>query len=312
MHIGLIGLGLLGSAMAERWLSTGHFVLGFDIDPACRERLQAAGGHVADSAAAVFAGCGDVVLSLPDNCAVRQVLETVPSQLLEHVPPPANRQGCGRLIIDTTTGDPQAAAETGAALARRGIAYVDATVAGSSAEARLGQVVVMAGGTVEAFGHAVPVLASFSTRQFHTGPCGSGATAKLIVNLVLGLNRAVLAEGLHLAQQCGVDLEQMLEILQSGPAYSRVMDTKGRKMVSRDFTPQARLQQHWKDVRLIRELGRRHAARLPLSELHDRLLQRAAELGYGPLDNSAILRVWDADSLSPDRPPDHPRLDAPN
>ena len=124
-------------------------------------------------------------------------------------------------------------------------------------------------------------------------PCGSGATAKLIVNLVLGLNRAVLAEGLSLARSCGVDLTQMLAILQSGAAYSRAMDTKGPKMLSGDFTPQARLDQHWKDVRLILELGRQQGATLPLSQVHHELLERASAMGFGASDNSAVIRAFD-------------------
>ena len=106
-----------------------------------------------------------------------------------------------------------------------------------------------------------------ATRRFHVGPAGSGAQLKLVVNLVLGLNRAVLAEGLSLAAACGIDPAAALEVLKATPAYSTVMDTKGARMIARDFEPpQARLAQHHKDVRLIRELARRHAARTPLSE----------------------------------------------
>ena len=117
---------------------------------------------------------------------------------------------------------------------------------------------------------------------------------KLVVNLVLGLNRAVLAEGLALAQSCGIDPAAALEVLKTTPAYSQAMDTKGPQMVRGDFAPVARLAQHLKDVRLIRELAQRHAARIPLSDLHEELLNRAVELGLGEADNSAIIRVFEA------------------
>ena len=115
---------------------------------------------------------------------------------------------------------------------------------------------------------------------------------KLIVNLALGLNRAVLAEALALAQACGFDLAATLEVLKATPAYSAAMDTKGPKMISGDFTPVARLAQHAKDVRLIRELAQRQGAITPLSDVHEELLQRAVELGLGDADNSAILRAF--------------------
>ena len=115
---------------------------------------------------------------------------------------------------------------------------------------------------------------------------------KLVVNLVLGLNRAVLAEGLSLAGASGIELARALEVLMATPAYSAAMDVKGPKMVRGDFTPVARLAQHLKDVRLIRVMAQRHDASAPLSAAHEELLQRAVELGLGEADNSAIIRAF--------------------
>ena len=121
---------------------------------------------------------------------------------------------------------------------------------------------------------------------------------KLVVNLVLGLNRAVLAEGLSLAKACGMDLTQTLEVLQATPAYSAIMDPKGVKMIEQDFAPQARLAQHLKDVGLIRKLAREHGALVPLSNLHEELLRRAVEMGLGELDNCAIIKVFEQGARS--------------
>ena len=115
---------------------------------------------------------------------------------------------------------------------------------------------------------------------------------KLVVNLVLGLNRAVLAEGLCFAERSGVDPHQALEVLRAGPAYSRVMETKANKMLDGDFTPQARLAQHWKNVRLILSAGEWSGATLPLSTLHDQLLSGLIQSGFGDLDNSAIIKAF--------------------
>lgn len=279
--IGLIGAGLLGIAIAERLILAGRTVAGFDVSESCRSRLRELGGHVLASAAEVFRNCRIVILSLPDGDVVERLIDDTADAIDSH------------LIIDTTTGAPDSARLFGIQMSERSSEYLDATVVGSSELARRGEVVMLVGGKCEAYESALPLLRTLSSTQFHTGPCGSGATAKLIVNLVLGLNRAALAEGLSLARSCGVDLSQMLEILRSGAAYSRVMDTKGQKMLTGDFTPQARLDQHWKDVRLILELGQQHGAALPLSQVHVGLLEQASALGFGASDNSAVIRAYD-------------------
>ena len=118
---------------------------------------------------------------------------------------------------------------------------------------------------------------------------------KLVTNLVLGLNRAALAEGLVLAEELGVDGKQAFDVLRRSMAYSRIMDTKGEKMLTRDFTPQARLSQHLKDVRLILASSRMP---LPLSEAHRALLEKAEALGFGGADNSAVISAYAESSKS--------------
>ena len=285
--VGLIGLGLLGSAMAERFVAAGYLVHGFDTNEERRDAFRAAGAVLCDSATSVFQSCPTVVLSLPNSKIVSDVITGCLAQIQRH------------LIIDTTTGAPEDARLFSSQLESRGACYLDATVVGSSEQTRQGQVITLVGGTAEGFEQACPLLKCFSMQQFHTGPSGTGATAKLIVNLVLGLNRAVLAEALNLAKCCQMDQACILEILRSGAAYSRVMDVKGEKMISEDFSPQARLDQHWKDVGLILELGRNTNAAVPLSELHSKLLERASALGFGQLDNSAIIKAFDGASRDP-------------
>ena len=115
---------------------------------------------------------------------------------------------------------------------------------------------------------------------------------KLVSNLVLGLNRAALAEGLVFAQALGLDAEAALEVLLNSMAYSRTMDTKGRKMIAGDFRTQARLSQHLKDVRLILAAAAEAGQVLPLSETHRRLLETAEAAGFGDADNSAVVRAF--------------------
>lgn len=278
--IGVIGLGLLGSALAERLLHAGYVVIGFDIDAARRRALEAQGGKAAPSGVEV-ASCDRLLFCLPTSEVVNSVLGEIEPGLKE-----------GSILIDTTTGDPECTTAIGASLAKRGVHYVDATILGSSQQARERDVLVIAGGESEVFNRCETLFACFARQCFHVGPWGAGARMKLIVNLVLGLNRAVLAEGLGLAKASGVDLELALRILQAGAAYSRVMDSKGRKMIEGDFKPQAKLAQHLKDVELILAQGQRAGTTLPLSNVHRDLLRELVGAGFGEDDNSAIIRAY--------------------
>ena len=114
---------------------------------------------------------------------------------------------------------------------------------------------------------------------------------KLVTNLVLGLNRAAPAEGIAFAQSFGLDLSRTLEVMRGSAAYSRIMDTKGERMINHDFAPDARLSQHLKDVRLIVSIGQQAGLPMPLSVAHREVLEQAEDSGLGELDNSAIIKV---------------------
>ena len=278
MQIGLVGLGLVGGALSERLIESGFNVVGFDVNP---ERQS-----TAESAAAVGAACHRIVLSLPTSDVVASVVES----MLPHL-------GEGSILIDTTTGDPEHAAKLGERLAERRIHYLDAEIGGSSRQVRQRDVIVLCGGDPVIYDQCTDVFACFARRTFHLGAWGAGARMKLALNLVLGLNRAALAEGLTFAEALGLEPQTALEVLQAGPAWSRAMDIKGAKMLRRDFTPEARLSQHLKDVRLILAAGQRAGAQLPLSTLHRKILEKAEAAGFGDADNSAVIQAWQRRSV---------------
>ena len=198
----------------------------------------------------------------------------------------------GQILIDTTTGAPEQTARLGNRLAARGVQYLDAPVSGSSEQTRRGEATAIVGGSREAFAACQDVFECCVKQAIYAGPCGSGARMKLVSNLVLGLNRAALAEGLVFAQALGVDGEAALQVLLNSMAYSRTMDTKGQKMLQGDFRTQARLSQHLKDVRLILEAAAEAGQSLPLTEVHRQLLETAEAAGFGDADNSAVIRAY--------------------
>lgn len=280
-RVGIIGIGLVGTAVAERLLSAGYAVTGYDVRADQVEALRQLGGEPACCASAVVSECERIILSLPTSAIVSEVLDEVRPKLRP-----------GSILIDTTTGDPEDAVGFASMLSPLGVDYVDSTVGGSSRQVKTREAIFLCGGSEDAFARCQDLFEQFCKQAFHVGPAGSGARIKLVMNLVLGLNRAVLAEGLEFARASGIDPYLALEILRAGPAYSRAMDTKGPRMLNEEFEPEARLSQHLKDVRLILASGERQGARLPLSHVHAQLLEAAEHAGFGALDNSAVIKAF--------------------
>ena len=276
-RVGVIGLGLMGTALTQRLLDHGYHVVVWNRTREKAAPLIAQGAQWSDNP---LADCSRVIVSLYTTEVVQTVLDELDAGLHED-----------QVLIDTTTGEPHQTAALGTRLAARGIHYLDAPISGSSQQTRDGQATIIVGGdraTFEACGDLWRVMGA---KVFHVGPCGSAAQMKLITNLVLGLNRAVLAEGLAFAEALGVSPAAALEVMAGSNAYSRAMDVKGRKMVERDYSVQARLSQHLKDVRLMLGAARTAGQSLPLTETHRRLMEQAEAAGFGDLDNSAILEV---------------------
>lgn len=288
-RVGLVGLGLMGAAFAQRLRAAGWEIIGHDIAPACRLRARKLGVELAADAADVFARCDCVLLSLPTLRETKAVLREARRTLRR-----------GHLILDTTTGEPEETVAIHRRLAALGVRYLDTTLSGNSEQVAAGDdVLTMVGGDVEAFAAARRLLRVLTPRVRHVGPAGSGARMKLVTNLVLGLNRAVFAEGLCFAERLGFTRRAALEVLLASKAYSVIMDTKGEKMVTEDFTPQARLSQHLKDVRLMLRAARAAKFKLPFTRVHRQLLDAAERAGLGALDNSALIKVLAAGKKLP-------------
>lgn len=280
--VGMIGLGLMGTALTERLLEAGYTVWVHNRTRDKAAPLVARGAQWADNPLAL---CERVLISLYTTDTVEEVLGQLDGGLRP-----------GQILIDTTTGEPEQTVRLGDRLAARGVQYLDAPISGSSEQTRRGEAVAIVGGPQEAFA-ACRDLFDYCVRQtIYAGPCGSGSRMKLVSNLVLGLNRAALAEGLVFARALGIDLNSALQVLTGSMAYSRTMDTKGPKMVEGDFRTQARLSQHLKDIRLILDAAAAAGQDLPLTETHRRLLEAAEAAGFGDADNSAIIRAFDRKS----------------
>jgi putative dehydrogenase len=279
--IGLVGIGLLGQALAYRLLGAGFQVAGFDVDPAKTATLATLGGRPAASVAELAQRCDPIVLAVFTTDQVEQVVER---ELL-----PVLGDGSGKIVLCASTCDPDRIAALGGRVAARGLRFLETPVSGSSGQVSRGEGVGLIGGDPQVAAETEPILRALFPSYFHIGKVGHGGRAKLAVNLILGLNRLALAEGLVFAERLGLDPEAFLNVARGSAAYSQVMDIKGPRMTRGDFAAEGRVTQHLKDVHLMLEQAERAGQRLPLLEVHADVLEACVRHGEGDWDNSAVI-----------------------
>ncbi|HEY6992804.1 MAG TPA: NAD(P)-dependent oxidoreductase [Xanthobacteraceae bacterium] len=279
--VGLVGVGLLGQALAQRLRGAGFEVVGFDVDAAKHAALAALGARAAAAVADLARRCDPIVLAVFSTDQVETVVE---SELL-----PALGDGSDKIVLCASTCDPDRIAALCRRVAARGLRLLETPVSGASGQVGRGEGVGLIGGDPQVASAVEPVLRAMFPTHFHIGAVGDGGRAKLAINLILGLNRLAMAEGLVFAERLGLDPAAFLEVARRSAAYSQVMDIKGAKMVRGEFAPEGRITQHLKDVRLILEQAERVKQRLPLLAVHADVLEACVRHGEGDLDNSAVI-----------------------
>ncbi|HMJ27427.1 MAG TPA: NAD(P)-dependent oxidoreductase [Xanthobacteraceae bacterium] len=282
LQVGVIGIGLLGQAFVHRLRGAGFEVVGFDVDPAKTTKLADLGGHTALSVADLARRCDPIVLAVFSTDQVEAVVE---SELL-----PALGEGSGKIVLCASTCDPERIAALGQRVATRGLRLLETPVSGASGQVSRGEGVGLIGGDPHVVAAVEPVLRAMFPTYFHIGEIGDGGRAKLAVNLILGLNRLAVAEGLVFAERLGLDPEAFLKVARSSAAYSQVMDIKGAKMIRGEFAAEGRISQHLKDVHLMLEQAERVKQQLPLLEIHADVLEACVRHGEADLDNSAVIK----------------------
>jgi len=280
----VIGLGLMGSRMSGHLLAAGYVIRGYDPDPARLAEFGAKGGMVTGSPAKAVAGCWAALLSLPTSDVSREVCLGDDG---------IATAGVSQLFVyDTTTGRPRDAVDIAAGLDEVGVVYSDTTVSGNSEVAEKGELVVMLGGSEDAYRQGRPIFEAIGRSHHHVGPVGSASRMKLIVNHALTVHRMALAEALVVAELAGMDLDTALEVLKDSLAYSKVMDVWGDRMVVGDHEfPYARLRQSHKDARLIVDHGVELGATMDLARVAREALAEGEETGLADMDNSSVMEV---------------------
>jgi len=279
--IGLIGVGLMGMACAKRMRAAGLALLGYDVDAQKIDALVKLGGNAAQSLAQVAATCDQVVLAVFNTEQVEQTVDALVKAR------PAGKPAL--IVCCVSTCDPDRIEALVARTPADKLRYVESPVSGTSDQTEKGDALGMIGGAPAAAEAAKAILDAICPRRHHLGPAGSGGRAKLAINLILGVNRAALAEGLVFAQKLGLDPGAFLKVARESAAQSQVMDIKGPKMVSGDYTPHGFIHQTRKDFLLMLEQARSRGQGLPLAQTYLSIVDGCVAAGEAERDNSIVI-----------------------
>ncbi len=279
--VGLIGIGLMGMACAKRMRGAGLELLGYDVDAKKLDAFAALGGRAAASVTEIAATCHKVVLAVFNTEQVEQTIAALVATLPSGKPP--------LIALCVSTCDPDKISALVARTPADKVRYVEAPVSGTSQQAETGDALGMIGGDPAAAEEARDVLDAICPRRHHLGAAGNGGRAKLAINLILGVNRAALAEGLVFAQKLGLDPGAFLKVARESAAQSQVMDVKGPKMVRGDFTPHGFITQTRKDFLLMLEQAKARGQGLPLAETYVSIVDGCVAAGEGERDNAIVI-----------------------
>jgi len=279
--VGVVGLGLLGHAIAARLRGVGHAVVGHDIVPACVERLVALGGVPAKSAAEVAAGAEVVCTLLPSLAAVEAAILAADGVLAGARP--------GLTLCQMSTISPALTERLARETAARGFVFLDCPISGTSAMVASGNGVIFVGGDRAPYERWRPLLESILPSAVHVGAAGQAMLLKLVANLLVALNSASAAEALTMAQRGGLDPRMVLDVLKAGAGTSRMLDLRGPMMVRGDFPAQMKLDLFMKDLHLIQEAAGAVGARVPLTDVAERLYAAAQAAGHGAEDLAVVV-----------------------
>jgi 3-hydroxyisobutyrate dehydrogenase-like beta-hydroxyacid dehydrogenase len=290
--VGVVGLGLLGHAVASRLVAAGHRVMGHDVLPEKARALEALGGKTAPSAEAVAQASEIVCTVLPSLASVEAAL-LGPHGVLAGAPPRLT-------LVQMSTISPALTERLAREAAARGVEFLDCPVSGTSAMVAQGDGMLFVGGEPATLERCRPVLEAILPRVVHVGRPGQAMVVKLAANLLVGLHTVAAAEALELVRKAGLDTGEVLDVLTRSAGTSRMLELRGPLIVRQDYPPQMKLDLFLKDLGLILEAGRDAAAALPLTALARSLYEAAAAAGLGGQDLAAVATALDRGCASAD------------
>jgi L-threonate 2-dehydrogenase len=279
--VGVIGLGIMGSAMSANLVKAGFEVCGYDPVAAARKRLRAAGGTPCESASEVAQRCGRIVLSLPSEKALDAVCEELLSSGVRD-----------RILAETSTLPETAKLRARDALASAKLVLLDCPLSGTGAQAVNRDLAVYASGDAKAIAEFAPVFDGFARVRYDVGAFGNGIRMKLVANLLVAIHNLSTAEAILLGERSGLDAAQIVKVVADGAGGSRMFQVRGPMMVDRSWDQATMKVGIWqKDMRLIQEALQRTDTPAPLFSATLPIYNAAMALGHAEDDTAAVYSV---------------------
>jgi len=278
--IGFIGIGLMGLPMAKNLLKAGYELKAFNRTESKAEPLKEFGAEIASSIKDVVSGSDAVITMLTDDKAIDDVMYS--SDFLDNLKSDAT-------VIDMSSVKPTTAIKHGNNLNSKNINYLDAPVSGGTIGAEEASLAIMVGGEQTVFDEVKDMLNKMGNPTL-VGPLSSGQVSKLANQIIVGLTIGAVAEAVTLCEKAGANPNKMIKALSGGWADSKILQTHGKRMIDKDFTPKGRTSVHLKDMNNILECANSYNTHLPISNLVKEMYKSLVENGHGETDHSSLYK----------------------
>ena len=278
--IGFIGIGLMGLPMAKNILKAGYYLKAFNRSKKKAEALKKFGAEIALTIDDVVKDSDVVITMLTDDVAINEVMDS--SNFLENLK-------SGTTVIDMSSVKPTTAVKHGDNLKSKNINYLDAPVSGGTIGAEEASLAIMVGGEQEVFDNVTYILKTMGNPTL-VGPVGSGQVSKLANQIIVGLTIGAVAEAVTLCEKAGADPNKMIKALSGGWADSKILQTHGKRMIDKDFSPKGKTYTHLKDMNNILECANSYNTHLPISNLVKEMYKTLVENGHGETDHSSLYK----------------------
>ena len=278
--ISFIGIGLMGLPMAKNILKAGYSLKVFNRTQNKAEPLKEFGAEIVSSIDDVVKESDVVITMLTDDGAINDVMES--SNFLENLK-------SGTTVIDMSSIKPTTAVKHGDNLKSKNINYLDAPVSGGTIGAEEASLAIMVGGEQSVFNGVIDVFKTMGNPTL-VGPVGSGQVSKLANQIIVGLTIGAVAEAVTLCEKAGADPNKMIKALSGGWADSKILQTHGKRMIDKDFSPKGKTYTHLKDMNNILECANTYNTHLPISNLVKEMYKTLVENGHGETDHSSLYK----------------------
>ncbi|RYZ13379.1 MAG: NAD(P)-dependent oxidoreductase [Comamonadaceae bacterium] len=285
LAIGLIGLGAMGSGMAQSLRRAGHDLCVFDLRSELAQRFAESGGTACATLAELGARC-DVVVSVVVDARQTESLLFGDDALVDSMKP-------GSLFVMCSTIDPRSSCDFEGRLAEHGLLYLDAPISGGAAKAASGQMTMMTSGRPEAYAAVGSALDDMAATVYRLGDAaGAGSKVKVINQLLAGVHIAAAAEALALGLREGVDPAALYEVITHSAGNSWMFENRMPHVLAADYTPLSAVDIFVKDLGLVLDLARASKFPLPLSSTAHQMFMQASSAGHGGEDDSAVIKIF--------------------